>query len=249
MKMWYFIKTPLGTSGFAYTAGQRSGSHAEHQPLELDLAQGHFSRVGGCQRYSHFGQMALCAATGSSHCPTITAYKEEQLDGRDVRMAHSPCKIFSGWCSVQQLDCWDWDSAPRGSSFPLLPFLWRNAVMLKHCRQGECVWLLTQIWWTHTHRYVSTHKQHVHCSVDYCNLSQSKQWPAPLFVSLHFVCSFTQTLIDGVDGQACVTAAFPGHVADRITWNIRSYLTLPTPTAPTSPATNVHSSYRIFGGW
>lgn len=43
---------------------------------------------------------------------------------------HSPCRILSGWCSVQQLDCCAWNSAPRGGSFPLLPFLWRRAVMV-----------------------------------------------------------------------------------------------------------------------
>lgn len=63
--------------------------------------------------------------------------------GMKIRMVHSPCKILSGWWSEQQLGCCAWNSAPRGGSFPLLPFLWRRVVMLKHCNQTgeECAWV------------------------------------------------------------------------------------------------------------
>ncbi len=155
-------------------------------------------------------------------------------------MVHSPCKIFSGWWSVQQLDCWDWNSAPRGGSFPLLPFLWRRAVIVETLQpdRGECVWLPTQIWLTHEqilrgHTHTNTHTGMCPHHTNGCVLliSEPKQTTIcttvclpSLSVALHSVTHWQM----GWTGLP--TAAFPGHVAARTTWNITSHLSTPTAT-------------------
>lgn len=119
------------------TAGQRSMSETEHWPRSWIWVKGTSEERLATNHDQPSVKRNFLQPLG--HSAAAQKLYETQLGGR---AAHSPCNTFSGWWSVQQLDCWGWNSAPRGCSFPLLPFLWRRAVMLKHSNQTGAVCLI-----------------------------------------------------------------------------------------------------------
>lgn len=140
--------------------------------------------------------------------------------------AHSPCNIFPDWWwwrwSAQQLGCcWAWNSAPTGISFPLLPFLWRRAVMFETLQpEGED--------YTRTLRNIR--------KADARGLCALNARTARALLATWAEVNNDKRRISGIKRwwRGCtglLTAAFPGHVAGRITWNTRFHLS--TPTAPT----------------